>query len=169
MALIPQVVDAVAPVPVAAAGGIVDGRGLAAALLLGAAGVNIGTRFLAAEETEIPEEWKRRILEARSEDTVRAVFAEQVFPPVGPGGYEGKTPRVLRTDWIERYNADPETVVAERERLSAELVKAVKEGRGHELVPFTGQTVGMIDSVESAGEIVVQMVVQAEELLARYQ
>lgn len=168
IALIPQVVDAVAPVPVAAAGGIVDGRGLAAALLLGAAGVNIGTRFLAAEETEIPEEWKRRILEARSEDTVRAVFAEQVFPPVGPGGYEGKTPRVLRTDWIERYNADPETVVAERERLSAELVKAVKEGRGHELVPFTGQTVGMIDSVESAGEIVVQMVVQAEELLARY-
>jgi enoyl-[acyl-carrier protein] reductase II len=168
MALVPQVVDAVAPVPVAAAGGIVDGRGLAAALVLGAAGVNIGTRFLAAEETEVPEEWKRRIIEARSEDTVRALFAEQVFPPVGTGGYQGKTPRVLRTEWVDRYNADPQAVIAERGRLAAELVEAVKAGRGHELVPFTGQTAGMISSVRPAGEIVVEMVADAEQLLARY-
>jgi hypothetical protein len=99
MALLPQVVDAVSPVPVAAAGGIADGRGLAAALVLGAAGVNIGTRFLAAEETEVPDDWKRRIIESPSEETVRVSFAEQVFPPVGPGGYSGKTPRVLRTEW----------------------------------------------------------------------
>jgi enoyl-[acyl-carrier protein] reductase II len=168
MALIPQVVDAVAPVPVAAAGGIVDGRGLAAALVLGAAGVNIGTRFLAAEETEVSEEWKRRIVEARSEDTVRALFAEQVFPPVGTGGYEGKTPRVLRTEWVDRYNADPPDSVAERGRLAAELVDAVKAGRGHELVPFTGQTAGMIDFIRPAGAIVVELVAEAEELLARY-
>jgi nitronate monooxygenase/enoyl-[acyl-carrier protein] reductase II len=168
MALIPQVADAVAPIPVAAAGGIVDGRGLAAALLLGAAGVNIGTRFLAADETEVSEDWKQRIVDARSEDTVRALFAEQVFPPVGPGGYEGKTPRVLRTDWVDRYNADPQAVVTDRERLAAELVNAVKEGRGHELVPFTGQTAGMIDAVQPAREIVTQMVADAEELLARY-
>jgi enoyl-[acyl-carrier protein] reductase II len=168
IALIPQVVDAVAPVPVAAAGGIVDGRGLAAALVLGAAGVNIGTRFVAAEETEVSEQWKRRIVEARSEDTVRALFAEQVFPPVGSGGYEGKTPRVLRTEWVDRYNADPQIVVAERRRLAAELVEAVKAGRGHELVPFTGQSAGMIDSVRPAGEILVEMVAEAEQLLARY-
>jgi enoyl-[acyl-carrier protein] reductase II len=168
MALIPQVVDAVAPVPVAAAGGIVDGRGLAAALLLGAAGVNIGTRFLAAEETEVDDEWKRRIVDARSEDSVRARFAEHVFPPVGTGGYEGKTPRVLRTAWVDRYNADPGAAVAERKRLAAELVEAVKAGRGHELVPFTGQTAGMIESVRPAGEIVVQMTSEAERLLARY-
>jgi enoyl-[acyl-carrier protein] reductase II len=168
MALIPQVVDAVAPVPVAAAGGIVDGRGLAAALVLGAAGVNIGTRFLAADETEVPEEWKRRIVEARSEDTVRALFAEQVFPPVGIGGYQGKTPRVLHTEWVDRYNRDPQAVVAERGRLAAELVEAVKAGRGHELVPFTGQTAGMINSVRPAGEILVEMVADAEQLLALY-
>ena len=165
--LIPQVVDAVAPVPVVAAGGIVDGRGLAAALALGAAGVNLGTRFLAAEETEIPEQWKQRIVDARSEDTVRALFAEQVFPPVGPGGYEGKTPRVLRTDWVERYNADPQAAAAERKELAAELLDAVKNGRGHELVPFTGQTAGMIGSVRPAGEIVRQMITEARELLAR--
>jgi enoyl-[acyl-carrier protein] reductase II len=165
LALIPQVADAVAPVPVVAAGGIADGRGLAAALALGAAGVNIGTRFLAAEETEIPEEWKRRIVEARSEDTVRAVFAEHVFPPVGTGGYAGKSPRVLRTDWVDRYNADPEAAIADRRQLAAELVDAVRNGRGHDLVPFTGQTAGMIDSVLPAGEIVRRIVAEAEALL----
>ena len=134
--------------------------------MLGAAGVNIGTRFLAAEETEVPEAWKRRIVEAHSEDTVRALFAEQVFPPVGAGGYEGKTPRVLRTDWVDRYNADPQAVVAERGRLAAELVEAVRTGRGHELVPFTGQTAGMINSVRPAGEIVLDMVAEANQLLA---
>jgi enoyl-[acyl-carrier protein] reductase II len=168
MALIPQVVDAIAPVPVAAAGGVVDGRGLAAALVLGAAGVNIGTRFLAAEETEVPDDWKRRIVEAHSEDTVRVPFADDVFPPPGPGGYEGKKPRVLRTEWVDRYSADPNAVAAGRERLATELVEAVSSGRGHELVPFTGQTAGMINSVEPAGEIVVEMVAEAEELLARY-
>ena len=84
MALIPQVADAVSPVPVAAAGGVVDGRGLAAAIVLGAAGVNIGTRVLAAEETEVAEEWKQRIVKARSEDSVGALFAEHVFPPAAP-------------------------------------------------------------------------------------
>ena len=74
----------------------------------------------------------------------------------------------MRTDWVDRYNADPQAVVAERERLTAELVEAVKAGRGHELVPFTGQTAGMIDSVRPAGEILVEMVAEAEQLLARY-
>jgi enoyl-[acyl-carrier protein] reductase II len=99
---------------------------------------------------------------------VRALFAEQVFPPVGPGGYEGKTPRVLRTDWVDRYNADLEAVAAEREQLAAELVQAVKSNRGHELVPFTGQTAGMIDSIRPAGEIVADMVADAEQRLAQY-
>ena len=58
MALVPAVVDAIAPVPVLAAGGIADGRGLAAALVLGAQGVNIGTRFLAAAEAEVPDGYK---------------------------------------------------------------------------------------------------------------
>lgn len=60
---LPQVVDAVHPLPVVAAGGIADGRGLAAALVLGAAGVNVGTRFLASVEATIPLGWKHRIVE----------------------------------------------------------------------------------------------------------
>src|SRR5262249_48174525 len=64
LALVPQVVDAVSPIPVVAAGGIADGRGLAAALLLGAQGVNIGTRFLASAEAPIGEAWKQALLAA---------------------------------------------------------------------------------------------------------
>jgi enoyl-[acyl-carrier protein] reductase II len=75
-ALVPQVVDAVAPIPVIAAGGITDGRGLAAAIALGAQGVNIGTRFLASVESRIPESWKQAIVAAESEDAVKVEFAE---------------------------------------------------------------------------------------------
>ncbi|HEX2728253.1 MAG TPA: nitronate monooxygenase, partial [Rubrobacteraceae bacterium] len=96
LALVPQVVDAVSPVPVVAAGGIADGRGLAAALMLGAQGINIGTRFLASEEAAIAGDWQQRILEAESEDAVKVEFADDVFPPAGLSGY-GTRPRVLRT------------------------------------------------------------------------
>ncbi|MBI3325685.1 MAG: nitronate monooxygenase [Nitrospinae bacterium] len=70
-ALLPQVVDAVSPIPVVAAGGIADGRGLAAALVLGAQGINIGTRFLASVEAPISQGWKKCIVEANSEDAVK--------------------------------------------------------------------------------------------------
>ena len=104
MALIPQVVDAVSPIPVVAAGGIADGRGLAAALLLGAKGVNIGTRFLASTEATVPDDWKQKILAADSEDAIKVEFADHVFPrPSREGGY-GTLPRVLRTPFVEEWN-----------------------------------------------------------------
>src|SRR5215813_10217228 len=71
LALIPQVVDAVSPIPVIAAGGIADGRGLAAALVLGAQGINMGTRFLAAREASISAGWQQAILAAASEEAVK--------------------------------------------------------------------------------------------------
>ena len=79
MALVPQVVDAVSPVPVVAAGGIYDGRGIAAALMLGAVGVNMGTRFLASK-SPIDDDWKQAILEARSEDAVKRRSSTTSFP-----------------------------------------------------------------------------------------
>jgi nitronate monooxygenase/enoyl-[acyl-carrier protein] reductase II len=69
--LVPQVVDALSPLPVVAAGGITDGRGLAAVLLLGASGANIGTRFLASAEAAVADDWKRRVVEAAPEEAVR--------------------------------------------------------------------------------------------------
>jgi enoyl-[acyl-carrier protein] reductase II len=83
MALLPQVADAVDPIPVLAAGGEADGRGLAAALVLGAQGANVGTRFLASEEASAEEGWKRTILQTESEDVVRFEAWEGIFPPAG--------------------------------------------------------------------------------------
>ena len=81
MSLIPQVVDAVSPIPVVASGGIADGRGLAAALVLGAAGVNIGTRFLASEEAPVNEVWKQMIVESESDDAVKFDAWHDIMPP----------------------------------------------------------------------------------------
>ena len=88
MALIPQVVDAVDPIPVLAAGGVADGRGLAAALVLGAQGANVGTRFLASEEASADESWKRAILEAESENVVRFEVFKESLPSRSDRAYE---------------------------------------------------------------------------------
>jgi enoyl-[acyl-carrier protein] reductase II len=164
MALVPQVVDAAGPVPVIAAGGIADGRGLAAALMLGAQGINIGTRFLASVEVTIGDDWKRRILAAESEDAVKVEFADAVFPSADPGGYATR-PRVLRTPFVEHWNQHQDEVAREADRLRAELLGAVLGGRGHELVPFTGQTAGIIHDILPAGEIVRRIATEAEGAL----
>jgi enoyl-[acyl-carrier protein] reductase II len=164
MALVPQVVDAVAPLPVIAAGGIADGRGLAAALVLGAQGVNIGTRFLACSEAQVDARWQEAILQAASEDAVKVEFARSVFPPPAPGGYD-TLPRSLRTDFIDQWNERPDEAARESERLGGELVNAVRAGRGHELVPFTGQSAGLIRDVRSADEIVRAILAEAEAAL----
>ena len=83
LALIPQVVDAVSPIPVVAAGGIADGRGLAAALVLGAQGINVGTRFLASVEAPVGQGWKQAILEAASEDAVKFDAWNDISPSPG--------------------------------------------------------------------------------------
>ncbi len=70
MVLVPEVAAALSPLPVVAAGGIVDGRGLAAALTLGAAGICIGTRFIASKEADVESDWKSRVVEARSETRI---------------------------------------------------------------------------------------------------
>lgn len=167
MALVPQVVSAVSPVPVAAAGGIADGRGLAAALVLGAQGVNIGTRFLASAEANVSDDWKRRILDSSSEDAVKVEFANEIFPPPSREGGYGSLPRVLRTPFVEEWNRRRDEVGRESERLSGELMAALRQGHAHELVPFTGQTAGMIHEVLPAGETLRQIVADAEEALRR--
>jgi enoyl-[acyl-carrier protein] reductase II len=154
LALVPQVVDAVAPVPVLAAGGIADGRGLAAALVLGAAGVNVGTRFLATVEARVPERYKARIVAAASQDATK--IGTGPFPPVGPGVYS-TAPRTLPT---------PFTAGGPPAEAADELVAAVRAGRADELVPFAGQTVGLIDAVVPVREVVEGMVAGARAALA---
>ena len=99
--LVPQVVDLAGEVPVVAAGGIVDGRGLAAALALGAQGVSMGTRFLASTEMGVADDWKRRVVEADAVDAVKVSNSERVLPPFSRGGAR-VTPRALPTPLIEQ-------------------------------------------------------------------
>jgi enoyl-[acyl-carrier protein] reductase II len=166
LVLVPQVVDAVSPVPVLAAGGIANGRGLAAALVLGAQGINIGTRFLACvEATTISDDWKRAIVQAESQDTVKVAFAEYVFPPVNrPGGYQTE-PRALRTTFVHEWNQHPKEAQREAKRLVDELLSAIKQGRVHELVPFTGETAGLIHDILPAADIVRRILAEAQEVL----
>ena len=166
MALIPQVADAVDPIPVLAAGGVADGRGLAAALVLGAQGANVGTRFLASEEASAEEGWKRTILATESEDVVRFEVWKEIFPPASEGAYE-TAPRVMRTSFVEEWQRHPEEARREAERLRRELMSVVRERRVHELVPFTGQTAGMVRDILPAKEIVERMVSEAELALTR--
>ncbi len=163
LALAPQVVDAVRPIPVLAAGGIGDGRGLAAALVLGAQGVNLGTRFLASREATISEDWKAALVAARSEETVKMGFAGALFPKP-PGGYEA-SPRTLPRPFIVEWNGRLDEAQQEAERLRGEMVAALKQGRAYDVAPFTGQSAGLIQEVLPAGEIVRGLVAEAEAAL----
>ena len=167
MAFVPQVVDAVAPTPVLAAGGVADGRGLAAALVLGAAGANVGTRFLASAQAGAPDSWKRRIVEIESEQAVRFEAWSAIMPPAA-NGYD-VVPRVIRTDFVARWQGRAGEAAGQAEQLREQIMGAVRRGRPDELTPFTGQTAGLITEILPAGEIVRGMVAEAEEALRRAQ
>jgi nitronate monooxygenase/enoyl-[acyl-carrier protein] reductase II len=111
MPLVPQVVDAVRPLPVIAAGGISDGRGLAAALMLGAQGVNVGTRFLATEESPIVDSWKQAIIDAAAQDAVKADVWNDIAPGMGSTGY-GTVVRA-RTPFLDEWSAKREEAVGD--------------------------------------------------------
>src|SRR5712692_5580062 len=143
MALVPQVVDAVSPIPVVAAGGIFDGRGIAAVLMLGAVGVNLGTRFLASQEAPIEDEWKQAILGARSEDTMKLDVLNDISPLPGTAGYRTVL-RSLHTPFLDEWSAKREEARRERDRLRGQILSTHEACRQHETLLTAGQTVGGI-------------------------
>jgi enoyl-[acyl-carrier protein] reductase II len=163
MALIPQVVDAVSPIPVIAAGGIADGRGLVAALALGALGVNVGTRFLASNEAPISMEWKQAILGADSQDAIKVEFWNDIFPPVGQAYHT--VPRTLSSPFIDKWIPNLASVKREVNVLKGEISSAVEDGKLGELFPFAGQSAGQIHEILSAAEITHRLVTEAEEVV----
>ncbi len=165
LALVPQVVGAVAPVPVVAAGGIADGRGLAAALLLGAAGVNLGTRFLASREAPVSEAWKRAIVASSSEAWIQLEAYNDVVPDPGTIGYGTKL-RARRTAFTEGLQERVAEVRADPSAARKELADAEAEDRWEELLIVGGQSAGLIDSILPAGDIVRTIARQAEDVLA---
>lgn len=166
MILIPQVVDAVNPIPVVASGSIADGRGLAAALVLGASGISIGTRFLASEEAPIDREWKRLIVNAASEDAVKFDPWNDIMPPMKPGGYQTSL-RAIRTSYIDYWLQHRDEAKREAERLREDMREAIKRGKQYELVPGAGQSAGMINDILPAGEIINRITAVAEDALSQ--
>ena len=166
LTLVPQVVDAVAPIPVVAAGGIADGRGLAAALMLGAAGANLGTRFLASREAPVGGGWKQAIVDAASDDWSQLDFWNDAFPTPGELGY-GTRVRALRTGFTERWEARRDELRRDPAALIAELEAAEEAGTLDELIVVGGQSAGLIDEIEPATEIVESIAAEAAAILAR--
>ncbi len=164
MALVPQVVDAVGEsVPVVAAGGLFDGRGLAASLALGADGVWIGTRFIATPEARAVNGYKEALLALAEDGTVISK------------SYTGKTCRVVRNEWTNHYEQHPEDL----QPFPAQALASGKAGVNHlgapsgtvvdasrEFMPC-GQGVGAIDDLVPAGELVRQMMAEAERTIDR--
>ncbi len=162
MALVPQVVDAVGDrVPVVAAGGLFDGRGLAASIALGADGVWMGTRFIATPEAHAPRAYKETLTRIAEDDTVIS------------RAYTGKTCRVVRTEWTDHFEKNPD----ELKKFPEQAFASAQAGANHmgyppetevdvtkEFMPC-GQGVGAIHELTPAGDIVRQIVREAEMVI----
>lgn len=155
MCLTPQVVDAV-KIPVVSAGGIGDGRGIAAAMCLGAQGVQVGTRFLLAEECGVHPNYKNKVKKANDTDT--AVTGRKTGHPVRV--LKNKLVRQFRE--LEKYNADLE----EMERLGrGRLYKAAVEGDVDYGSVMSGQIAGLVNREQSCKEIISEMFEEAEKIM----
>lgn len=158
MPLIPQVVDAV-DIPVVAAGGVCDGRGVAAALMLGAEGVQVGTRFLVAEECNVHSVYKEKILNATDISTI--VTGKRVGHPV----------RSLKTPFsksLAKMENDPEANPEEVFAMGAgALRRAAREGDANGSY-MAGECAGMVKRVEPAKAIVEDLILGAEAVIERF-
>lgn len=165
LVLVPQVVDAVAPLPVLAAGGIANGRQVAASLALGAAGVWCGSIWLGTEEGESTDAERARFLQASSGDTVRT------------RSFTGKPCRVLRSGWTEAWDAEsaPATLpmplqsmlVARSRRRISRVAHQPDAAAVQLLSPFIGQVVGMIDQVKPTRRVLAEMIDEFVEAIER--
>lgn len=155
MALVPQVVDAVS-VPVIAAGGIADGRGIAASFMLGACGVQLGTRFLTAVECSISDEYKKRVLEAK--DTSTIVTGKRLGHPV----------RSLKSPFSKRYFAAEYSSISDEEleqMAVGTLRAAVKDGDSENGCFLAGQISGMVNREQTCSEILTELFEEADRVL----
>ena len=154
--LVPQIVDAV-EVPVVAAGGIVDGRGVAAALALGAQGVWMGTRFVATREARAAEAYKRRIVEIGDEDTTIT------------RSYTGKTARMIKNKWTAEWEGrEDEIKPFPLQLLTTSVALKGKSPEDIDWMPMAaGQASGLVHDLPSAGEVLHTVADEAREVLAR--
>jgi NAD(P)H-dependent flavin oxidoreductase YrpB (nitropropane dioxygenase family) len=172
IALVPAVVDAVAPIPVVAAGGIADGRGLAAVLALGASAAWMGTRFVLAAETRAHPIYRQMLLVARETDTLHSSVFDIEWPDAPH--------RTLRNSTIAAWEAAGRPVTGGRpgegeiigtmdddpiRRYESASIQDVVKGDVEAMSLWAGQSVGLIDSIEPAGDIVRRVTAEAIAIL----
>jgi nitronate monooxygenase len=162
--IVPAVVDlAAGRVPVVAAGGIADGRGLAAMMMLGAAGVLVGTRFYASVEADGAEEAKKRICAAASGSTVRSIIFDLSRNNVWPAPFTG---RCLVNDHTRRWLGREVELMQNVASVAADYAAARAAGNFDIAAVIAGESVGLIHDIPPAGEIVERIVTEAEQIIA---
>jgi NAD(P)H-dependent flavin oxidoreductase YrpB (nitropropane dioxygenase family) len=161
MVLVPQVVAAVAPKPVLAAGGIADGRGLAAALALGADGVLLGTRFLATPEAPLHENFKRAILASDGHDTDLTEIPDIITGRVWPGAFARTRRNALIREWAGREWQ----LRQQRPRVAAEVAAARAAGDAEHTPLLFGQDAGLIAAIEPVADLIPRLVREAHAVI----
>ena len=161
--LVPMMVKAVAPRPVLSAGGIADGRGLAAALALGADGVLLGTRFMATPEAPIHGNFKQAIVKSDGHDTLLTEIPDIAGERVWPGAMS----RAQRNRFIERWAGREWALRQNSSEVARQLVLARAAGDVDNASLSFGQDAGLIDSIKSVRVIVEDIVAEAEEIMRK--
>ena len=174
MALVPSVVDAVSPIPVIAAGGIADGRGIVAALALGASGVWLGTRFLASHEAYIHQIYKNKLLAARVEDTVYSTIFDLGWENAPHRTIINNTTQKHKiTNYLKQQDCLEDDIVAYTAtgepvfRYSDTLALPGMTGDLEALPFYAGQSVGAIDKIESSSYIIATLVTEIADTYKR--
>lgn len=162
LALVPAVLEAVGDIPVVAAGGIADGRGLAAVLMLGAVGAWMGTRFVASHEWGGGAWEQQALLAASADDTVRTSVFDLVRAASFP---DGIADRVLRNAFTAAWHGREAAIAHQRAELQRELAEAGQRGDATMADVSAGVSAGLIRTVEPAGEIVRRTVREAEQTM----
>jgi NAD(P)H-dependent flavin oxidoreductase YrpB (nitropropane dioxygenase family) len=159
--LLPMMVKAVAPLPVLCAGGIADGRGLAAALALGAEGVLLGTRFMATPEAPIHPNFKQAIVESDGHDTVLTEIPDLASQRVWPGAMS----RAQRNRFIERWSGREWALRQNAQDVGRQVAAARAAGDIDNASLSFGQDAGLIDSIKSVREVIQDIIGEAENII----
>jgi NAD(P)H-dependent flavin oxidoreductase YrpB (nitropropane dioxygenase family) len=159
--LTPMVVDAVTPIPVLAAGGFADGRGLAAAIALGADGILLGTRFLASDESKMHPNFKKAILKSDGHDTVLTEIPDLAAGTVWPGAMS----RAQRNAFIKNWTGREWEIRQNQKEVEATVMTARKEGDADNAPLSFGQDAGLIDDIIPVKDIVLRIVKEAEGIM----
>jgi nitronate monooxygenase/enoyl-[acyl-carrier protein] reductase II len=161
MALVPQAVDVAGSIPVIAAGGIADGRGLVAALALGAQGAIMGTRFVASEEATSPKGQREKIIAATADDTVYTDVFDVIDGMKWPAGISGRS---IRSAFSDEWHGREAELATQREAILAES-GVPNEAPERAWSAYAGQSAGLVRDVKPAAAIVADIMREAETVL----